>query len=258
MLEVIENGRPDAQPLLFVHGGWHGAWCWENFLNYFADVGYRAVALSIRGHGASPTTKPLRWCSMAEYLDDIDTVANSLGGRPVLIGHSLGGYAIQRYLETHQAPAAVLVGSVPPRGFLRLATRVWFRHPLIAMRAFAGGTLLEFVNSPQMARDYLFCAQTPDAIVESCMSQAGPESLRAAAIDPLIRRVKTAQISTPVLVLGAAQDGFVSTAEVRATARAYQTEPEFFTMGHNMMMEPGWPDVAARIRSWLQTHDQPI
>ncbi|WP_264990634.1 alpha/beta hydrolase, partial [Mycobacterium kiyosense] len=199
MLEMIEKGSPDAQPLLFVHGGWHGAWCWENFLNYFADAGYRAVAMSLRGHGASATAKPLNRCSMADYIDDVGTAVDILGGQPVLIGHSLGGFTVQRYLETHRAPGAVLVGSVPPKGYLRLATRVWRKHPLIAIRGFTGGTLLEFVDTPQLARDYLFCAQTPAAIVESCRSQAGPESLRAAAVDPMIRGVKTKLITTPML-----------------------------------------------------------
>ncbi|GFG78295.1 hypothetical protein MPRG_15710 [Mycobacterium paragordonae] len=68
MLEVIEKGSRSAQPLLFVHGGWHGAWCWENFLDYFADAGYRAVAVSLRGHGASPGPASLRWCAMSDYL----------------------------------------------------------------------------------------------------------------------------------------------------------------------------------------------
>ena len=37
-----------------------------------ADLaGYRAVALSLRGHGTSPRTKPLRSCSIADYLDDV-------------------------------------------------------------------------------------------------------------------------------------------------------------------------------------------
>jgi alpha-beta hydrolase superfamily lysophospholipase len=57
-----------------------------------------------------------------------------------------------------------------------------------------------------------------------------------------------------MLVLGAEQDGLVTRAEVRATARAFRTEAEFFPgMGHNMMLEPGWADVAERIHAWLQT-----
>jgi pimeloyl-ACP methyl ester carboxylesterase len=46
MLELIDKGScSDAHPppLLFVHGAWHAAWCWdENFLGFFADMGFRA------------------------------------------------------------------------------------------------------------------------------------------------------------------------------------------------------------------------
>ncbi len=259
MLEVIDKGScSDVHPvpLLFVHGGWHAAWCWEHFLDFFADAGYRAVALSLRGHGASLTTKPLRSCSITEYVDDVRATADNLGGQPVLIGHSLGGFVVQRYLENHSAPAAVLVGSVPPQGVLGLALRVWHHHPWVSIRAFAGGTLVEFINTAALAREFLFCGVTPETIVESCMSRAQPESIRASAVDPMFRRVKTKRVRTPMLVLGAEHDGFVSNADVRATARAYRTEPEFFPgMGHNMMLEPGWADVAQRIRAWLEARD---
>lgn len=255
MLEVIEKGSGSAEhptPLLFVHGGWHAAWCWENFLDFFADAGYRAVALSLRGHGASPTSKPLHRVSIADYLDDVAAVAGELGGAPILIGHSLGGFVIQRYLETHRVPAAVLVGSVPPQGVLRLALRVWRRRPSMTMEAWNDPTLLKFLATPALAREYLFCAATPEAIVESCRQRAGAESVRAAMTDPMLRRVRTRRVSTPILVLGATHDGFVSAADVCATARAYRTDPEFFDMGHNMMLEPGWVAVAERIRDWLQ------
>jgi pimeloyl-ACP methyl ester carboxylesterase len=64
MLEVIGKGlasEPHSVPLLFVHGGEHAAWCWdEHFLDFFAAEGYRAVALSLRGHGTSSNSKPPR------------------------------------------------------------------------------------------------------------------------------------------------------------------------------------------------------
>lgn len=259
MLEVIDKGScTDAHPvpLLFVHGGWHGAWCWDDhFLDFFADAGYRAVAVSLRGHGTSPTAKPLHTVSIADYIDDVCSVADDLGGGPVLIGHSLGGFVIQRYLEQRGAPAAVLVGSVPPQGVLRLALRVWRRRPSMTMEAWTDRTLLKFLATPVLAREYLFCADTPEAIVESCMQRAGAESIRAAMTDPMVRRVRTRRVRTSMLVLGAEHDGFVSVADVHATARAYGTEPEFFPMGHNMMLEPGWADVAGRIHEWLQTRD---
>jgi pimeloyl-ACP methyl ester carboxylesterase len=37
-----------------------------------------------------------------------------------------------------------------------------------------------------------------------------------------------------------------------ATARAYDTEAEFFPgLGHNVMLERGWAVVAERIDAWL-------
>jgi len=149
----------------------------------------------------------------------------------------------------------VLVGSVPPQGVLRLALRVWRRRPSMTMEAWTDRTLLKFLATPALAREYLFCADTPEAIVESCMQRAGAESIRAAMTDPMVRRVRTRRVNTAILVLGAVHDGFVSVGDVRATARAYRTEPEFFDMGHNMMLEPGWPDVAKRIHAWLETRD---
>jgi pimeloyl-ACP methyl ester carboxylesterase len=259
MLEVIVKGscsRAHPVPLLFVHGGWHGAWCWDDhFLDFFAAAGYRAVALSLRGHGTSPTAKPLPSVSIADYLEDLRSVADELGGAPVLIGHSLGGFVIQRYLEKRSAPAAVLVGSVPPQGVLRLALRVWRRRPSMTLEAWTDPTLLKFLATPALTREYLFSPDTPEAIVMSCMQRAGAESVRAAMTDPMLRRVKPRRVTSPVLVLGAEHDGFVSVGDVRTTARPYRTEPEFFDMGHNMMLEPGWADVAERIHAWLETRN---
>jgi pimeloyl-ACP methyl ester carboxylesterase len=257
MLEVIDKGSCDDAhpvPLLFVHGGWHSASCWGNFVDYFADAGYRAVAVSLRGHGGSPTDKPFHACSIADYVDDVRTTADSLGGRPVLIAHSLGGFVVQRYLENHDAPAAVLLASVPPQGVLGLATRIWSRHPWVSMRSLPVGNLTGFIGTTPLVREHLFSAHTPEEIVESCAARVQSEAVRASVIDPLIRRVRTKRVSTPVLVLGAEDDGMVTNAEVRATARAYQTEAEFFPdMGHNMMQEPAWTSVAERIDAWLRS-----
>ena len=52
--------------------------------------------------------------------------------------------------------------------------------------------------------------------------------------------------------LGGEDDGHFNLKAFRATARAYNTVVETFPqMGHNMMLEPGWADVAERIDTWL-------
>jgi alpha-beta hydrolase superfamily lysophospholipase len=71
----------------------------------------------------------LRTCSIADYLEDIYSVADTLTATPVMIGHSMGGFIVQTYLATHVAPAGVLIASVPPRGHLRAQLRLIQRHP---------------------------------------------------------------------------------------------------------------------------------
>ena len=256
-LEVIERGGctpAHPVPLLFVHGAYHGAWCWhEHFLNFFACKGYRALAVSLRGHGKSPTLKPIRRCSWADYVDDVRAVADGLPTRPVLIGHSLGGYVVQRYLESFPAPAGVLVASIPPRGVLGVLLRLTKRHPLLMATATITGKSLSCVNTPERAREYFFSAEAPESHVARYAAWLQEESQRACMDALLFGLPRPRRVTTPMLVLGAEDDRCVSTREVRATARAYRTEANIFPgMGHDMMLEPDWPAVAEQIHTWLE------
>jgi len=259
MLEVIDKGRTSAThpaPLLFVHGAWHAAWCWdEHFLNFFADRGYRAVALSLRGHGGSSSAKPLRSLSIADYVDDVAEVASTLPVPPVVIGHSMGGFIVQKYLEDRDVPAGVLMASAPPQGYLLSGIRWLRRHPWHFTKLSVTGRSLSYVNPPDLVRERFFSARTPDAIVAACAARLQEESARSGR-DGLTALPRPRRVRAPMLVLGALDDGMaVTPAEVRATARAYRTEPEFFPdIGHNMMLEPGWETVAQHIDSWLGTH----
>jgi pimeloyl-ACP methyl ester carboxylesterase len=255
MLEVIDKGTAapgHPVPLLFVHGAWHAAWCWdEHFLDFFAARGYRAVAPSFRGHGNSPTPKRLRDCSFADYLDDVVSVARSLPTPPVLVGHSMGGVIVQKYLETNDAPAAVLMASMPPQGYLRSGLRWLRRHPVHFAKLTLTGRSLAYVSTPELARERFFCAHTPEPLVRRYAARLQEESARS-GLDGLVTLPKPDRVRAPLLVLGAEEDGAVTRDEVVATARAYRTEPEFFAgMGHDMMLETGWQAVAERIDGWL-------
>jgi pimeloyl-ACP methyl ester carboxylesterase len=259
VLEVIDKGSVSEAhpvPLLFVHGAWQAAWCWdEHFLGFFADKGYRALALSFRGHGGSPTSKPLRACTVNDYVEDVRSVADSLPKRPVVIGHSMGGLIVQKYLESHTAPAGVLMTSIPPRGNLGNALRWIRRHPWHFTKMSITGKALPYISTPQLAREKFFSAPTPHSHVLDYAARLQEDSSRI-GIDCLVLSLpRPKRVTTPLLVLGAEDDGAHTHKEVRATARAYRTEAEFFpNMGHNMMLELGWAAVAERIHKWLGTH----
>ena len=62
---------------------------------------------------------------------------------------------------------------------------------------------------------------------------------------------RPARVEVPVLVLGAERDAFFTLDEVRRTASAYGNQAEIFPgMGHNMMLDQGWQEVADRVGAW--------
>lgn len=260
MLEVIERTprrETHKPPVLFVHGAWHGAWCWdEYFLDFFADKGHRALALSLRGHGKSPAPKSMRRCSIADFVADVAAVADDLPEQPVVVGHSLGGFVVQKYLESHDAAAAVLLASAPPAGILGFLARRLKRHPWYTASGLAMTRSLRGVGAtPELARETFFSRSHSEADVARYAAELCEEYALKIAIDMLwLHLPRPHLVTTPLLVLGAEDDVCFTPQEVRATAAAYHTDAEIFPkMSHDMMLDPGWLAVAERIHAWVES-----
>jgi pimeloyl-ACP methyl ester carboxylesterase len=240
-------------PLLFVHGAWHGSWCWnEHFLPYFAQHGYASHTFDLRGHGKSEGEKRLRWTRIADYVADVEQITRQLDRPPVLIGHSMGGLVVQKYLETHSVPAAVLLASVPPSGALRTTLRIARHHPLPFLKANGTLKLYPIVATPALTREAFFPERMPDAQVQQYFTYIQNESYRAFLDMVVFSLPRPERVKTPVLVLGAECDTIFTPAEVQATARAYHTEATIFpSMAHDMMLGDNWQDVADHIAHWL-------
>ncbi|HEX2908686.1 MAG TPA: alpha/beta hydrolase [Phototrophicaceae bacterium] len=254
-LEIITRkppGTPRPTPLLFIHGSWHGAWCWdEYFLPYFAEQGYIAHAMSLRGHGKSSGDHELRWATVADYVADVEQVARILEGIPVLIGHSLGGYVVQKYLEGRRAAAAVLLASLPVTGMLAFTLRHLQRYPGSMLKTALSLNPYYMVGTPKINKAVFFSPDVPQEQFERYYEQMQRESFRIALDAALLDLPKPVRVNTPMLVLGAANDQIFTREEQENTATAYNTTAEFFPMAHDMMLEPGWQAVADRILVWL-------
>jgi pimeloyl-ACP methyl ester carboxylesterase len=244
-----------AIPLLFVHGAFCGAWVWdEHFLPFFAAQGYTAYALSLRGHGASEGHEQLQEASLKDYVDDVGEVIARLDRVPALIGHSLGGVVVQSYLRHHAIPGAVLMASGPPHGMLPCAVGMALRNPMLFRELY----LTQFVGaqgtSGTAIQAALFSQTVPMHDVRRYFACTQSESVRL-SFDLMFPQFPRRQVQrdTPVLVMGAARDDFVSPVMVRATARVYGTKAEIIPgMAHAMMLETNWIQGARRIAGWLE------
>ena len=111
---------------------------------------------------------------------------------------SMGCFVVQKYLETRHGPAAVLLAPAAPRGLRRAVLRMFRCHPWTFIRASTFGDSTGLVSTPALARELLFCAQTPEAIVEACAARMAPESARAGT-DQMLGRLKPGLVTAPLL-----------------------------------------------------------
>jgi len=254
-LEVLARmpaGDAKGTPLLFVHGAFTGAWCWEeHFLPFFADAGYASYAVSLSGHGGSRGRERLDHISIADYVADVAEVAARLPVPPVLIGHSMGGFVVQKYLESHPAAGAVLMCSVPPQGLMSAAMGVMFSRPGLfqALNNMMQGGVVALDS----LRDALFAQPVAVDDLTRFYRASQPESHRAIWDMSLFDLPKPARMKdVPFLVLGAEHDHLMPASTAEMTARSYGVEAVIFPgLGHGLMLERDWRKVAQRILDWL-------
>jgi pimeloyl-ACP methyl ester carboxylesterase len=86
---------------VLIHGGFHGAWCWERTIPALERLGHQAIAIDLPGHGK-------RRDERSTLADRRDAIVSVLQSGDVLVGHSGGGYDIT--LAADAAPQ--LVGHV--------------------------------------------------------------------------------------------------------------------------------------------------
>lgn len=256
-LEVISRQPPEKvsgrdTPLLFLHGAYAAAWCWdEHFLPFFAERGYASHALSVSGHGGSPGRDRLDSFGIDHYVRDVAEVVAHLPAPPVLIGHSMGGMVAQKYLESHEAAGLVLMASVPPQGLWAAALGMAFQRPgmLNDLNSLLGGGRVAL----DTLREAMFAQPVGAEDLARWYRRMQPESHRAIWDMTLFNLpLKSRMRLPPLLVLGAEHDTLIPSSQVAMTARHYGVEAEIFDgMGHGMMLERDWARVAGRILDWL-------
>ena len=92
---------------VLVHGGWHGAWCWYKIVARLENLGHKAIAVDLSGHGTDKT--PLAEITLQSYTDSVCKVLDAPGEPVVLVGHSMGGGVITQVAEYHPDKIKTLV-----------------------------------------------------------------------------------------------------------------------------------------------------
>jgi pimeloyl-ACP methyl ester carboxylesterase len=149
---VAESGRTDAGPLVvLLHGFPLMWWSWRAQLPALAAAGYRAVALDLRGYGASD--KPPRGYDTPTLAADVAAVVRSLGAEDAVVaGHDWGGWIAWSMpaLQPSVTRAIAVVSAAHPLELQRRTLRS--AGQLRALRQ-VGGYQLPFAPERALTRD---------------------------------------------------------------------------------------------------------
>jgi pimeloyl-ACP methyl ester carboxylesterase len=253
-IEVISRGDTAniARPsLLFIHGGFHAAWCWDEFLlPWFATKGWHANALSLRGHGASDGREGMSRWVLADYVDDVGRVVDQLARPVVLIGHSVGGVIAQRCWDRHAAVAGmVLYACSPLRPDAGVVWRLFRQRPV----SFIAGQV--FGNAAAQLRacePFLFSPAFDPQSVKSYVSRLCPEAPRAMAeVFARAPQRRARGDMRPALVVAGQDDWSIPIESQQSLASAFGAELKVCPGAHDLMLDPQWELNARVMDEWL-------
>lgn len=93
-------------PVVLVHGFLDHAGTWDEVA---ALLPGHIAAPDLRGHGQSAWCGPEETYHFADYIADLDALVTTLGGRAIVVGHSLGGTIVSTWAGARPERAAGLV-----------------------------------------------------------------------------------------------------------------------------------------------------
>ncbi len=245
-------GRPRALVLL-VHGFGDHSGRYAHVAAWLAERGCAVWAHDQRGHGRTPGPRG-HVTRFAQFLADVAALrtraAAEVAAPQVLLGHSLGGLVVLRYLET--APEGV-AGAVVTSPWIATAARApaWklllaklLAGPLPRLAIATGLDTAHLSTDPAVGQ-----AARSDPLYHSRMTPAAWREIQAAQAAVVAERDR---IAGPLLFLLAGDDRIAARGAAEALARSLRAETVVYDgMFHEILNEPGRGRVLADLGAWL-------
>lgn len=117
--------KTQSKTVVFITGAFVHHSCWNEWQHYFESKGYQTIAAPWP-HKNSPAetlrnshpNKDIASNRLAALIDHYDAIVRRVPGKPILIGHSIGGLIVQLLLQRGLGAMGVAIHSVPPQGIM--------------------------------------------------------------------------------------------------------------------------------------------
>jgi pimeloyl-ACP methyl ester carboxylesterase len=251
-----------TKTIVFIHGMYMNHLCWENWVDYFQSKGYRCLAPAWPGRDKPVVTlrdlqsnPQLGKLTLTDVLAHITEVIRGVDEKPVLIGHSMGGLAVQMLLQRDLAVAGVAIDSAPPMGVLTLRwSFLKSNWPHITPFTSPGKPIVMTFERFQ----YTFVNGLPLAEQHAAYDRyVVPESRRVPR-ESLVAKIDFKKPHPPLLLIAGSADHLIPASLNRTNYARYKSSAsvtdfkEFAGRNHFIIGQNSWEDVASYAYTWLE------
>lgn len=250
--------------IIFVHDICHGAWCFENFMNFFSENGYDCFALNLRGHGDNGR-KDLKYARLSDYADDVKKCVDyctdycnkkGITEKPFLLGHSMGGAVIQKYIGDYSdtVKGAILFASATAKGisFYQIMIKSIYSMAFYAVYLKAFGFIL---SNRRLKKSAFFNNRISLEKAKQYNKLLHKESKRIILHDLYISYTHNYNLNIPILIIGSRADSFFSGESLIKTMSCYQNSGKLVMLEnlcHDMMLDPEWKKSAKAVLEFME------
>ncbi|MDH4183247.1 MAG: alpha/beta hydrolase [Nitrospinota bacterium] len=250
------------ETILMIHGMWHGPWCFEKYIAYFQQRGYKCLAPVLRHHDVAPSAPPppeAGTVGLQDYADDLEKIIRGLPEPPIILGHSMGALLAQILAARGLGKAIVALATAQPAGQYfspwtqiksfsePMTTWGFWRKPFKPSFSKAVYSMLSNMPEEERERHYgRLVHESGRAFAQIAFWSF--DSSRGSWVDET-------KITQPMLLIGAGQDRITPVSSVRKVAAKYAKVAEYHEfpeMAHIVLSEPGWEGVAGYVHDWLK------
>ena len=237
-----------------VHGAFCGGWAFDSFREPFEAAGHKVIVPDLPGHGSD--TVAVAGLSMSDYAKAITGLCQAQDTPPFLLGHSLGGLVSQMVAAATPLAGLILLAPSAPWGVQGGSAH----EALAAVSLYSLGPYWAQAIQPDYATAALYLVRNlPHDQRLAVFARMGAESGRAMWetlnwwMDPFATTLASSTaIKAQVLAIVGGKDEIHPPATVKTIAARLHGETRVFeNMGHWLMGEPGWQDVAATCLAWI-------